>query len=384
MSEAEIGTGFVDKGMNYGGAYQISFGLMKDRTRYVDPLAGEKGSDMRTELNKVFKKGYANVTVKALSSTAGGGGTAGYALVPVYVDPRIVDQSRKYTPLTELIPRVANQGMTADYNIITAKGAAVTAGEDAALTDVSDTYDRQSQDIKFLYSVGRLTGPMQAAMPSYMLEGFQPSGAGMVSGNVFNTPAAPNAKQLEVLMRARALKELEENLILNGDASSDSTEFNGIVTQQSTTNQTDLSGAALDWDHVEDAIEAAFVDGGRPKLAVASPRVVTRLRKIMIDVLRIPAADIRGGPLAFGINPEITLQTMVGPVPVIPSQYLSNVSGSASIYFLDTDFIEMRVLQDMTYEDLAKTNDSQKFMLKIYECLVMKSTPFNSFITNVE
>jgi len=63
----------------------------------------------------------------------------------------------------------------------------------------------------------------------------------------------------------------------------------------------------------------------------------------------------------------LVLQTMVGSVPVIPSMFLSNTSGAKLNLFLDTDYIEMRVLQDMTYEDLAKTNDSQKFMLKIYE-----------------
>jgi len=74
---------------------------------------------------------------------------------------------------------------------------------------------------------------------------------------------------------------------------------------------------------------------------------------------------------------------MVGPIPVIPSMYLSNTSGSKEIYFLDTDVIEMRVLQDMTYEDLAKTNDSQKFFLKIYECLIIRCTTFNSAIVEI-
>jgi len=63
--------------------------------------------------------------------------------------------------------------------------------------------------------------------------------------------------------------------------------------------------------------------------------------------------------------------------------YLSNTSGAKQIYFLDTDYIEMRVLQDMTYEPLAKTNDSNKFMLKIYECFVMKNPAFNAFIDDI-
>ena len=381
--------------MNHDAMYKSSFGNMPDKTRYLDPFAGgftpaeqkagleQKSNDYRPKLNDIMTTNMKSMEAKALGPTTGGIGTAGYALVPVYVDPRIVDQSRKWTPLVELIPRVTNQGLTADYNVITAKGAAYTALADAALPETDDTYDRASTSIKYLYSVGRVLGPMQAAMPSYMVEGFNPSGNGMGNGSFANA-GAPNAKQIEVLMKARSLKELEENLIINGDAGTDATQFSGIVTLQGTTNQTDLSAAALTWDDVEESVQNAFDDGGRPKLAIASSSVVTDLRKIMIDTFNFRPSDLTAGAtLPFGIPAQLVLQTMVGPIPVIPSQYLSNMSGAKQIFFLDTDFIEMRVLQDMTYEELARTNDSSKFMLKIYECLIMRSIGFNSFIDNI-
>jgi len=376
----EIGTKSIGNGFDHVGAYQASFGLLKAGTAYVN---GWSEADLRGELKDIMDRGIAQMEAKALGPTAGGAGTAGYALVPIYVDPRITDQSRKWTPLTELIPRVTNQGLTADYNIITAKGGAYTANADAALPETDDTYDRQSVSIKFLYSVGRTLGPMQAGMPAYMVEGFNPTGNGMGQGS-FSPAGAPNAKQLEVLMKARAMKELEENLILNGDASTDATQFSGIVKLQGTTNQNDLAAAALTWDDVEETVQSAFDDGGRPKLAVASSSVVTDLRKIMIDTFNFRPSDLVGGvQLPFGIPAMLVLQTMVGPIPVIPSMYLSNVSGAKQIFFLDTDYIEMRVLQDMTYEDLAKTNDSSKFMLKIYEALVMRAPSFNAFIDNI-
>ncbi len=375
-----LGTKSVGANFNYQGAYQVSFGMLPEGTQYVN---GWNETDLRGELKSVLDKGIQQVQQKALGPTTGGAGTAGYALVPVYVDPRITDLSRKYTPLVELIPRVTNRGLTADYNVITAKGAAFTAAADATLTEADDTYDRKSQSIKYLYAVGRVLGPMNAAMPSYMVEGFQPTGSGMGEGG-FTAGAAPNAKQLEVLMKARALKQLEENLILNGDSSTDATQFDGIIKQQGTTNQKDLAGAALTWDDVEEAVQMAFDDGGRPKIAVASSSVITDLRKIMIDNFRFRPDDLVSGvKLPFGVAPQLVLQTMVGPIPVIPSMFLSNTSGSKQIFFLDTDFIEMRVLQDMTYEDLAKTNDSQKFMLKIYECLVVRAPQFNSYIDNI-
>lgn len=364
-----VGTGII-KGAQMVGAYEHSFGALKNGTRYHDAM---QGADMRGAMR--------NILMKAMSSTTGGAGTAGYAMVPIYVDPRIVDQSRKFTPLVEMIPRVTNQGMTADYNVVTAKGGGVSAAEDATLSESNDTYDRASKGIKFLYSVGRVTGPALAAYPPYMLAGFQPTGAGLQGSN-FGPADAPNALQLEILMKARALKELEENLILNGDSSSDATQFDGIVAQQSTTNQLDLSSAALSYGDVETAIRYAFDDGGRPKLAVCSSDVLADLRKIMIDTFRYSPKDM-DGKLPFGVGSVLVLQTMVGPIPVIPSMYLSNTTGAKQIFFLDTDYIEMRVLQDMTYEDLAKTNDSRKFMLKVYETLIMRNAAFNSFIDNI-
>jgi hypothetical protein len=178
------------------------------------------------------------------------------------------------------------------------------------------------------------------------------------------------------------MRELEENLIVNGSVSTDETQFDGIVALQSTTNVVDLSSAALTWDDIETAVRYAFDDGGRPKLAIASSAVVQDIRKIIIDTFRYNPSDMAGS-LPFGVSAAIMISTMVGDIPLIPSMFLSNVSGAKQIYFLDTDFIEMRVLQDMTYEDLAKTNDSQKFMLKIYECLIMRNTAFNSFIDNI-
>lgn len=361
-------------GVDAKSAYSHSFGALNDKTRYVD---GWNGVDYRPILQEKMSMG-----MKALTSTTGGAGTAGYALVPIYVDPRIVDTTRKFTPLVELIPRVTNQGLTADYNIITAKGGGFTAAEDAALSETNDTYDRASVSIKYLYAVGRVTGQSQAAMPSYILEGFQPTGSGLGGGEPFSPSGVPNAKQLEVVMKARELRELEESLIVNGDASTTTTEFSGIVKLQSTTNVVDLDGAALTWDDIETAVRYAFDDGGRPKIAVASSAVVQDIRKIVIDTFRYNPSDMNGN-LPFGVAASLVLQTMVGPIPVIPSMYLSNTSGAKQIYFLDTDYIEMRVLQDMTYEDLAHTNDSQKFMLKIYECLIMRNTAFNGFIDDI-
>lgn len=372
--ETEVGAG------NFGnisaGGYNQSFGAMPSETCYHNPLLGV---DLKSAFNRAALLGL-QARFKALSSTSGGAGTAGNALIPVYVDPRIVDVSRKYTPLVEMIPRVTNMGKTADYNKITSKGAGVALQEDGPGADATDVEARASTAIKWIYAFGRVTGQAQAAMPSYILEGFQAAGSGL-AGSVFSPQSAPNAKQYEVIKRARALREFEENLIVNGSTSSDANEFDGIVALQSTTNQLDLNSANLKYDDIETVVDYAFTDSGRPNLAVAASTMLKDLRKIMIDTYHYRPSDMTT-KLPFGVSSHITLETMVGPVPVIPSQNLSTTSGAKQLFFLDMNYWEMRVLQDMTYEDLAKTNDSQKFMLKIYEALICKNTAFNAFIDN--
>ena len=358
----------MTEGLDMQSAYFKTFGNLTHKTKYLDAMGG---IDLRAQAG-----------FKATTTTQGGPGTAGYAMIPVYLSPMIVDESRKRTPLVELIPRVTNLGMYADYNNLESKGAAFVAAEDAAFSETNDTFDRSSVAIKYLYSVGRVTGQAKAGQPAFVLEGFQGTGSGL-GGSAFGNVASANAMQLRVLTAARALKELEEELIVNGDATTTATEFSGIVKQQGVTNVVDLDGAALTYDDIEKAVQYAFDDGGIIKLAVGSSAAVRDTRKIILDTFRYSPSDVPGGVLPFGVPSAVVLQTLVGPVPLIPSMFLSNTSGAKQIYFLDTDFIEMRVLQDMTYEELGKNNDSDKFFLKIYECLVIKNPKFNAFIDDI-
>lgn len=374
------------------GNYELGFGNLPNHTVYSNPtgteLKGRFGGV--TDRESIAKAMGEQFGLKALSSTTGGAGTAGYALVPIYVDPRITDVTRKYTPLVEVIPRVTNRGMYADYNQITAKGGATTAAEGAAIVATDTTYDRQSTAIKFVYTKGKITGQAMAAIPSYTVAGFAPAGGAYGS---FNDQAAANAKQMRVLIKTREIREKEEDLIINGNATTsgsttgvtgpNGTEYNGIITSMGSTNTVAKGTTALDWDDVELAVRYAFDDGGLPTVAVASSDVVADLRKIMIDVFRFNPADISGGKLGFGIPQAITIYTMVGPITVIPSMFMSNASGSKAIYFLDLSVIEMRVLQDLTYQDMPDEDDTKVFMLKMYEALVIKNTAFCSSITAI-
>jgi len=364
--------------------YLYSFGDWDDGT----PYSGLNRTDLRPSMHETVNTNR-EAHLKALTVSGMGPGTAGFSLIPVYVDPKIVDQSRRYTPWVEICPRVTNMGVTADFNTISSKGAAKTLVEDAPLTDVTDVEVRNSTPIKYLYSVGRVTGQTMAAVPPYTLAGQVPMGSGL-QGTTYTNQSAPNAKQYEILKRARSLKEMEENLFWNGNATTsgiagnaNGTEYDGIVTIQGAVNKTDLNTTAMSWANIETSIKDAYDDSGRPTVAGCSSSVYTDLRSILIDAFRLRPSDMGGGEVAAGIASRLTLETMVGPVSVVPTQYLSNVSGSKSIYFLDMDVIEARVLMDMTYFDLAITNDSEKFALKQYQALINRNPKFSSFIGEI-
>jgi hypothetical protein len=56
-----------------------------------------------------FKEAYGEFIQKFTSTSIGGAGTAGYALIPVYVDPDIIDRTRREIPFIEMLSRRAIQ-----------------------------------------------------------------------------------------------------------------------------------------------------------------------------------------------------------------------------------------------------------------------------------
>lgn len=308
-------------------------------------------------------------------------------LVPVYVDPEIVDLTRRATPLVELIPRVTNYGKTADYNQITTISTAQFLPEDAALTEQNDAITRRSVPLKIIYSVGRVTGFMFAASKQYLSSG----------GYV-------DALSLEVKNKTLALKRLEEAAILLGDSVTDWTEpinsttmtaaysFDGLYNLITNANscgyggsssyRTDNAGASISIPAIRTAIRTARTGGGEPNLIVCDYATYDAIKALIQDQLRYVSTQ----QIAWGI----TTVSFEG-LPIIASRFLSTTAGTGamvpstgrSLFVLDTNVIEMRVLQDVSYEELAKTNDSIKFFLKVYETLVVKAPQFNHIIIDI-
>ena len=338
-------------GIDEDSSFEMSFGdTIYNKEVYYDAQAG--GIDKRKDRADDIQKAPSFVAGATDAAGTGGAGTASSAFSPVYVDPEVVDLTRKQTPLVELIPRRAVRGKSIDFNQLTTKAGAKWKLEDAALDEDVDTYDRVSTQVKFAYSVGRITGP-----------------AIMTSRHFIDIRA------LDVRVKTIALRELEEKTILNGDASTYSTEYNGMI-NLITNNSRSLSSAEVTLGDIRTENDTIFNDSGNNNLNVMQATTHSYMKGLLMDFQRYVDKSV---DLPFGIAGAFSIDG----VNHIKSRFLTGGDGSREFLCLTRESFEMGTLLDATYEELAKTNDSSKFMIKCYEALVGKADKFNSQLTSV-
>ena len=161
-----------------------------------------------------------------------------------------------------MIRRVAVKGKTYDFNVLTAKGGAHWRPEHGVLPEDVDTYNRLSVAMKFGYSVGELTGPAIAAMRGFI-----------------------DAQALDLGVKTKALMELEEDTIINGDASTYPTEFNGLI-KSIVTATTDKSSAYVTLANMRTELATNFQANGQTDL------IVTDIFTQNYQVLKLPDGSL--------------------------------------------------------------------------------------------
>lgn len=352
-------------------AYKASFGFLPNKTVIYDPWTFQDPSKKDSgPFNILFERGHPSLGGLSLNKwhekvleKAFTFGSQANTLLPVYVDPDIVRVLFERTPFLSLCRRVTNRGRTAEWNQVTALSNAGWKPEDAALPDLDDTYVRQSEPIKFGYAVGRLTGPAAAAMREYQ-----------------------DAASLEVMNKTIALRLLEEETLIRGTtAGGDDTDiysynefgYNGLF-KQITTNATDLTGNDITTVALRTAIRTAREAGGNPNLILMQSETLQTFKELLTHQVIFGTQQI--GTLQFGLQ-----QLVFDGIPVLEMAiHMPTVVDKKVVLILDMSTIELRVLLDASFEELAKTNDSDKFMVKAYLTGITKAEKFNSKIINVD
>ena len=313
-------------------AFQKVFGAANigNGQTYYDPI---RGIDKRQDIGKALLK------APSMSSTTGGTYT-GYSMLPPFIDPSIVDRTVRETPLVTMLPRRAVRGRSIVYNIISAKAGAKFEAEDAALSDQVDTRSTGTATIKFLYAIGRVTGVATA------------------SQTIIDMMAE------DMRVKTASMNEKLENEIINGNTSTDANGFQGLI-QTITTNTTDNSGANITLAEIREDLNTSFEANGLIDLAVTDGYTFNYIKGLLMDFQR--NVDRPTGRMDFGIADAFVFDGVL----FIKDRYMPTTAASRRIIYIDSRYLYLAVLQDYTYEELAKTNDSQKYMIKWYGTLVV-------------
>lgn len=308
--------------------------------KITDDDFGGQSAEYYNPSNGVSKTAelYQSKIAKAsIDTQTGGAGTAGTALIPVYPDSQVVDRTIRETPLRNMLARRAIKGLTYDYIPKTSQGGAVWAAENATIADQVDVYDRVSVGVKFLYAKGRITGPSIAAMRGFI-----------------------DPSQLDLASKTKAIREAEEDMIINGDASTNPEEPTGLIVGI-TTNTTNKSGTSVTLANIRAELTTTFNANGDVTVAVTDAATHNYIKGLLLDIQRNvenPSESVMG----FGIPGAFDFDGVM----FIKDKFMPTGGSAKRILFLDLRYLFMAVLQDLTYEEKYDESDRYPYLLKEY------------------
>lgn len=351
---------FVTPGTVDRDFYQKGFSdeIVREEQVYFDVM---KGIDLQPQLSNQLLFGTQDVMEIAKARKAmiddplginkavnvgASSGSAGFATVPLAYDQMVTDITMKETPLLGLIPKTVNFGMTANYFRKTEKGTATWQTEQGALTPSDQTKTQEAETIRFCRITGEVTGVADTASRHFT-----------------------NAMADEVMDKTQAMNEELEDVLINGDNGTNSLEPDGLIQTISTNNNLNMSSAAVGIADIQNTVVDCFNDNGKPNLLITDANTAQNLVHQMMDIVRWDNAST----MAYGLqNPTITCVGAQAPLPIVVSKFMPTGTNAKRVLIVDTRQFERRVLQDVTFEPLAKTADSQKFFLKTYMTFLNK------------
>jgi hypothetical protein len=313
--------------------------------KYYDPMAAWRANDINQAIDKrkeigqiLMEKGLIQKG-PSISSTSGGTYT-GYGLLPPFVDPSIVDRTVRETPLVRLLPRIAVRGRSYVYNVITAKAGAEFVQEDPSLAEQTDTRTTANATMSFLVAVGRVTD------------------VALASQTIIDLLAE------EIRVKTASMNEALENEIINGNTSTNALGFDGLI-QSISTNTTDNGGANITIQQIREDINTSFEANGLIDLVVTDGYTFNYIKGRLMDYQR--NVERPSPEMSFGIPDAFTLDGAL----FIKDRYMPTTTSSRRIIYLDTRYVELAVLRDYTFEELAKTTLSRKFVISWFGTLVL-------------
>lgn len=343
---------------------------MPSREQYQDMV--EKTSDDFGMIRKSMEKKLA-VDAEAIKKAmlAGTSSTTGSYLMHVIADEGVTYMYKRPYPVQALVPVEANKGRQALWDVIGPYefGTAAFGTEDQAFTESDITTHQRTEFIKYLFTTGRVTKAAQF------------SGLAQV----------PSRDMLAIRIDAcqDALRALRERRMLGvtsdvADTSfaftaAGTNEYKGlyelVTTNTSGTagNQTWITSTGNTYKMIMNDLDTSYrymmKFGMQPNLAVCDLRTFSIIRQGLMEYFRTePVKEFVQGVAKI----SLVFPAATG-LPLVPHPFLPQTASAGSIFLLDTRLISRRSLWQDTYEELAKINLSQKFVVSAAETLIDKS-----------
>lgn len=289
---------------------------------------------------------------KALTIAAGGA----YGLLPVELNVAggIRDYVSEQPVLYNMLPKIPWATTGYYIRLRTANPTATWGTDGGALPGATmATYAKVFKSVKYLYTRGEVTGPMQKA-----------------AGTLFNALA------MEVERHSFAMVDALSSALITGTGGSDDIE--GLIYQLGTSGDgndlnagdgyMDKNGTALSLNLVDQAIDQTR---GEADMIVTSFAVRRKLATLLQAQQRFNDTTVVGA--------GFRVATYQG-IPIVVDRHWQ--TGRDLLFFKRAD-TKILVHEDFTYEDLAKTKDSYDFFIKWYGGFVVEGRPAHLYVADV-
>jgi hypothetical protein len=329
----------------------------------------EDTSKLRDQITKIHTDSQSEI---AKAMTMGTSAATGSALMHVIADEGVTYLYKRPYPAQALIPTEANKGRQALWDVVGPYefGSAAAGTEDQQFTESDITTHNRSAFIKFLYSVGRITKAAQFA-------------------GLAQVPAR-DMIAIRIDAAQDALRALRERMILGVTRDITSTtnlfvaagglEYQGLY-ELITTNTATTGGTPKTWVTSNGATyNQIMVDldesyrnmvklAMEPNLAICDYRTFGIIRRGLMEYFRTEPIM----KFTQGVSKINLVFPNASGLPLVPHPFMPMGATYGAIMLLDTRLIARRTLWQDLYEELAKINLSQKFVISAAETLIDKS-----------
>ena len=251
-------------------------------------------------------------------------------------------------PLRNNLPRKPGSGQGAFINQMSALPTAQTVNDTTDFTESEPTYDTRLEfPFKIVGTKCKITTKAQLVGRSYT-----------------------DIKTQVVNSALDSIKNKEEDLIINGDASTEATEFSGLKKLIPSGQIVDESGTDLTLAMMDEAIDLCF---GIPDICIMSKKARRRLIGLMQAQQQwVNVVEVNGGFKLLSYN----------GIPVYVSENIANNEGGGGdsrVYFLNTNKVWIETLRELELVNLATTSSQyDQFDVRMMEVLVLANQKYCS------